>query len=332
MPGETSGSGGRGFGSRPVWRWIVRIALAGVVLAALLAFVPRRELSAAMGGVPPAVWVGAPIAFLAVHLIGVLKWRLLVNAGGAALPLRMAARCYYSGLFGNLFLPSIVGGDAVRAGLALPHSRSRSGLLLGSLVDRVLDLGGLVALAFAATLALPAAVAPSQRGAVGVVMVTLLLAGSMLVAVLWRLPYRRVPFRLRRLAGSARRAFRRLRSRPGVLVAAFVLGVGLQLLLLALAVWLGRWAGVETSLTVWLVVWPLAKLAALVPVTQGGIGVREAALVTLFGPFGVAAVPALATGLLFEAMLVGGSLAAGGLALALGDVRRRANGSQRASA
>jgi glycosyltransferase 2 family protein len=32
--------------------------------------------------------------------------------------------------------------------------------------------------------------------------------------------------------------------------------------------------------------WPLAKIAAVVPITQGGIGVREAALVVLLAPFG----------------------------------------------
>ena len=47
------------------------------------------------------------------------KWRLLVNAAGGGLSFRTAARAYYMGLFGNTFLPSIVGGDVVRAGVAL---------------------------------------------------------------------------------------------------------------------------------------------------------------------------------------------------------------------
>jgi glycosyltransferase 2 family protein len=307
----------RGEAAARARRWALRLALAAAVLAALVAVVPRDELTRALGAVPATVWLAAPLAFLAVHLVGVFKWRLLVNAAGAGLSARIALRCYLFGLFGNLFLPSVVGGDAVRAGLALPHSRSASALLLSSLVDRLLDLAALAALAGAATLALPATVAPAERGLLRTVATAVLLAGAAAVAALWKLPFRRLPYRLRRFAAAARRAFRRLRRRPAILLAAFALGAALQLALLGLAVWLGRHAGVEAPLLVWLVVWPLAKLAALAPVTQGGIGVREAALVALFRPFGVPAAAALATGLLFEAMLVGGSLLAGLVAAAL---------------
>jgi len=300
----------------------VRVLLAGIVLAALVAWVPSRELAAALRSASPSIWIGAPLAFLAVHLIGVVKWRLLINAAGAGLSVRTALRCYYSGLFGNLFLPSVVGGDAVRVTLAYSHSRSRSGLVLGSVVDRLLDLSGLLALAGAAMLAIPTRIAPGRPGAVAAAAAVVVVAGAALVTVAWRFPYRRVPMRWRRLAGASRRALRRLYRRPRLLAAAFLLAVGLQLVLLALAVWLGRSVGLEAPLGVWLVVWPLAKLAALLPLTQGGIGVREAALVALFRPFGVAPAPALAAGLLFEAMLVGGSLAAGGVALLLASGRR----------
>ena len=298
-------------------RWLLRVTLAALVLAALAAAMPRGELAAALGAVPAAVWAVAPLAFLAAHLVGLLKWRLLVNAGGAGLAWRIAARCYALGLFGNLFLPSVVGGDAVRAGLALRHSRSASGLLLGSLIDRLLDLAALVVLAAGATILAPAMLPLATRGLTRAVATALVLAGVALGALLWKLPFRRLPYRLRRCAAATRRASRRLRRRPRTLVAAFGLATALQLGLLALAVWLGRRAGVEAPLLVWLVVWPLAKLAALVPLTQGGIGVREAALVALFAPFGVPAAAALAAGLLFEVMLVGGSLAAGLVALAL---------------
>jgi uncharacterized membrane protein YbhN (UPF0104 family) len=305
-------------GARGAARWAVRLALSALVLAALVAAVPRRELAAALAAVPPAVWVAAPLAFLAVHLVGLVKWRLLVEAAGGGLGWRWAGCAYAAGLFGNLFLPSIVGGDAVRAGVALQRGRSTSALLLASVVDRLLDLAALVALAGVSALLAPAALPPAARGAAGVAAATLAAAALALGLVLWKLPARRLPYRLRRFAAAARRALRRLGGRPARLAAALALALALQLALLALAVWLGRRAGVGAPLVAWLVVWPLAKLAALAPVTQGGIGVREAALVALFLPFGVPAAAALAAGLLFEATLVGGSLGAGALALALG--------------
>jgi glycosyltransferase 2 family protein len=55
----------------------------------------------------------------------------------------------------------------------------------------------------------------------------------------------------------------------------------------------------------------LAKLAALLPLTQGGIGVREAALVGLLSPFGAAPHLVLAAGLVWEGVVIMGGLLAG---------------------
>ncbi len=68
---------------------------------------------------------------------------------------------------------------------------------------------------------------------------------------------------------------------------------------------------------VWLFVWPLGKISAVMPLTQGGIGVREAALAALFAPFGVPAVLAVAAGLAFQAVVISGGLVGGGISLIL---------------
>lgn len=303
-------------------RWALRSLLGLALLAALVAVIPGDALRASLRSVPRWIWLAAPLAFLAVHLLGVVKWRLLVNAAGAGLAPGVAARCYYYGLFGNLFLPSVVGGDAVRAGLALRHSKSASGLLLASLVDRLLDLVALATLAGVALVALPTAAAPALRGRLAGVAVAVLFAATLASVALRRLPVARLPRRVRRHLAEGRRALRRLRGEKATLAVASLLALALQVALLLLAVWLGGRAGVAAPFGVWVVVWPLAKLAALAPVTQGGIGVREAALVALFRPFGVPAAAALAAGLLFEVALILGSLLAGLLAWALRRDRR----------
>src|SRR5919109_1374434 len=112
-------------------RWVLRLVATFVTLALIVWWLPIDQLWAAIRSVPPATWPFALVVYLSAHLIGVVKWRLLVNTAGAGLPLRDAVHAYYWGLFGNLFLPSIVGGDVVRAGVALRRSRSKSALLLG---------------------------------------------------------------------------------------------------------------------------------------------------------------------------------------------------------
>ena len=311
-----------------VWRHpAFRVAGSVVVLALLFTVLPASELLAAMRRLPLAAWGLALATYLSLHLIGVAKWRLLVNAAGAGLPFLDAVRAYYSGLFGNTFLPSIVGGDVVRAGVAFGVVRSRSGLLLGSLVDRVQDIIGLGLVAGAGVLLSPRALAPESR-TVFIALGALLAAGGLAALVAWFVfPVRRLPFRWRRKFIPVRRAVRATASRPSKLVIALLLGMLLQSLLVVLNWLLGRAIGIDIPLYVWFFVWPLAKISGLLPVTQGGIGVREAAQAALFAPFGVSAVMAVATGLVFEVVIISGGLAGGAIAWLIG--RRPRNGASR---
>jgi glycosyltransferase 2 family protein len=116
---------------------------------------------------------------------------------------------------------------------------------------------------------------------------------------------------------KVRSALQAVAREPQALALAFLLGLMLQGLLVVLNAWLGRVIGIDIPLYVWLFVWPLAKIAGLLPVTQGGIGVREAAQAVLFAPFGVSAVHAVATGLVFEVIIITGGLCGGAIAYVL---------------
>lgn len=298
-------------------RLVLRITGSAIVLTLLFLFLPARELVQAIRSLHWTVWPLAIAAFLAFHLVGVTKWRLLANAAGAGFAFRDAWRAYYWGLFGNTFLPSIVGGDLVRVGVAFGRVRSRSALILGSLVDRVLDVIGLGVVAGIGALLCPRALDSRSRG-IFLGLVVLLATGAVIAFLSLRhFPVRRIPFRYRRRFVHVRRALRAVASRPQLVVAALLLGLSLQSLLVTLAWRLGVLVGIGVPFYVWLFVWPLAKVAALLPFTQGGIGVREAAQAALFAPFGVAAVSSVAAGLAFEVVIVSGGLTAGAISLLL---------------
>ena len=86
-------------------RWIAAL----VVLGVLLHFLPLDTVRSAIAHVPPEHFLAALAGYLLAHALGVLKWRMVVNAAGADLDLMTSLQCYGGGLFGTLFLPSIVG-------------------------------------------------------------------------------------------------------------------------------------------------------------------------------------------------------------------------------
>jgi uncharacterized protein (TIRG00374 family) len=286
-----------------------------------VALLPLRELGESLRAVEPSVWLASIAIYLGLHFIGVLKWRLLVNTAGATLGVGEAARCYYYGLFGNFFLPSIVGGDVVRAGLAFALTRRREAVVLGSLVDRLLDLVGLATIAGAGILLLPTALDARNQRVFSMLAALCVLVGLFAVVASLGLPVKRFPKKARRPVVRVRHALRAFRQHPGRAAVAFLSGVSLQTLLVVLNAWLGFEAGVRISFVVWLFVWPMAKISALAPVTQGGIGVREAAQVALFAPFGVPAAAAAAAGLIFQGVLLSGGLLGGAIAWLIGRSR-----------
>ena len=119
-----------------IFRWIAAIA----VFAILFHFLPLAPLRDALSQVPPIRFAIILIAYLLAHAVGILKWRMVVNTAGSELDFSTSAECYLGGLFGTLFLPSIIGGDVVRMAVGLRRSPRPAAVLAGNVVDRFLDV------------------------------------------------------------------------------------------------------------------------------------------------------------------------------------------------
>jgi uncharacterized membrane protein YbhN (UPF0104 family) len=282
-----------------------------LALFLLFHFLPAERVLHTLEKLPARLWLFILAGYLATHCIGVSKWRLMVNLGGARLNVRQAAQCYFAGLFGSLFLPSLIGGDIVRAALALRLGRSKAGVLLGCFLDRIVDLAALATLAGAGTLLIPGALGPSSRSIFLWLGAATVAAIALAGAVVAMIPVRRLSYRVRRWLVSLRHAGRSIAQRPRSVLGALSLAIVAQLAFIGLSIALAEACGLHLPFRAWLFAWPLAKLSAAIPVTQGGIGVREAALAALLAPFGAPPVLTVAAGLAWEAVVITGALLGG---------------------
>jgi uncharacterized protein (TIRG00374 family) len=290
---------------------LFRLGGSTLILGLLLTFLPFGQVWSAIRRIPPWLSLGLLGFWLALNLLGVVKWRMLINVAGAGLSFRQAVRCYYGGQFGNIFLPSLIGGDMVRGALAFKVSRSKAAVVLGSLIDRVQDVIGLGAIAATGALLLPRSLDPQSRKVFLAFAGVLAVGGLLTVGVLLAMPVRRFPFKVRRIIVKLRRAGKSTYGRRDLVLLSLGLGVILQVTQVGMNCWLGLACGLHIGFGVWLFAWPLAKISALLPVTQGGIGVREVALVGLMAPFGAPPVLTAAAGLVFEAISTIGGLLSG---------------------
>jgi glycosyltransferase 2 family protein len=202
----------------------------------------------------------------------------------------------------------------VRLAVGLRKSPNPAGVLAGNVLDRFLDMCAQAGLVLLGIILLPGSLPASfttqaKRGmlALGGLFAVLVVVSLLLYKPL--LGGRSVGFR-RKLA-RLRHALRMGWRKPHVLIFGWILGTGIQSTFLFLTALLAISCGLYLPLRVWFFGWPLAKLAALLPLTQGGIGVREAALVGLLAPFGAPGPLVLASGLVWEGVVIVGGLIAG---------------------
>jgi glycosyltransferase 2 family protein len=303
-------------------RWLAAAAVIGV----LLRFLPLHLLAEAIRRVPATTFFAILLGYLCAHAVGIAKWRMVVNAAGARLDFRTSAQCYTGGLFGTLFLPSIIGGDVVRLAVGLRRSPNPAAVLAGNVADRFVDVAAQGGLVLVGIVLLPGALPASLQGQAQKALFYLG-AGFAVLILFALLLYRPLlggrSIRFRRRLARLRHALRGVSGAPHVLLAAWLLGTAIQATFLLLTANLAESCGLVLPLRDWFFAWPLAKLAAILPLTQGGIGIREAALVGLLSPFGAAPHLVLAAGLVWEAVVITGGLVSGLGAFLLG--RRETN-------
>jgi uncharacterized membrane protein YbhN (UPF0104 family) len=299
--------------SRSTSKTWLKVAMSALVLAVLFVVLPWAEVRASFSRLSLSVWVAVLGGFLFGHLVGAYKWWSMLTTMGVPFSLREGVRCYAAGLFANLCLPGIVGGDVVRASLATRGAGRVEAVVLGSLADRGIDLTALAVVMGAGALFAGSQVS-STIVQVGLWLLAAGLAGGLLAGfLLVLLPGQRWLGRFRRPLMRIRVALRKLTRRPSTAIVCFTLALGIQGGFVLLNAWIGRSLGVAVPIEAWFVAWPLAKLAGLLPVSLGGLGVRDATLGAILVVFGAGAAEGVVTSLIWQTVLICGGLLAGAL-------------------
>ncbi len=296
---------------------VCRIAISLGIIAFILIRLPLEELWSTITRVSVFLWIFVVVAFVLGHIVGVIKWNLLVNLKGKVLPFSVACRCYYAGLFANLCLPSLVGGDLIRAGIAIKHSNEKGAVILGSLLDRFLDICALVLIIYMGAMISPAVLAAEDRKFLVWFFVFLSFAFLFTISLLFFPFIGYLPKKISELIVRIRNIIFHLIKNPQRAFAAFVMALFIQSGFVLLNIILGTTCGIHIPLSVWFLAWPLAKLSALMPISMGGLGVREVALAVILERFSVPYTNSVGLGLLWETILIAGGVLGGGIYLFL---------------
>jgi uncharacterized membrane protein YbhN (UPF0104 family) len=209
---------------------------------------------------------------------------------------------YFVGMFTNLLVPGLVGGDAAKS-VYLGRRHGRMGEAIASVVaDRAVGLLGLFWLVALAAIFLHPASIPSWMIAAAIAAGVVTLAGLLLSPQIARLIHL-MPRPLRRVGGIVAPYL----YNPAALIPAIALSIVLQIGLAVGQYLLAVGLGMTVPLSLFIFCVPVANVFASLPVTFNGLGIRESAYLLLFGMAGMRKEEAIALGLLwFAATMVGG--------------------------
>jgi glycosyltransferase 2 family protein len=250
----------------------------------------------------PAAWKYASeqndwFLFLAAALLafqiacGACRWQVILRALNAVMPFVETARIYYIGAFFGTCMVASVGGDVARGWLMYRNNIRVGTAAISVILDRVAALTGVAIIILAVT---PFFVKVVGRAYFAPALIFACLAaagllGIVIVAQLDRISVGRLArFRLLNQLATLGAATRQVFLRPTTSIPVLALGVATQLGGSLAAYAIARSLALNVTATECLILMQPVTLLATLPISIGGWGVREAAVVTFFGLVGVA--------------------------------------------
>ena len=229
----------------------------------------------------------AVLVFAASNVLGALQWHLLLRAQRLAITYRQSLVFYLVGVFFNNVLLGNIGGDALRIYDIRRLTGETSGGMAATFLDRFVGLFTTCSLALAAYPLIADARGPGLFSGLLVVWLGLLVLLAMglsrrLGHSLERVSARVLPNRLHRLVSKLRMSIAVYRHQLPLLGAVLLLSLAVQFMRILVYWTAGLAVGMQAGLIHFVCFQPVAAVVAALPISIGGLGVRENLLVELF--------------------------------------------------
>ena len=265
--------------------------------------------------------------FVISNILGALQWYLLLQVQDLEISFKQALIFYLVGVFFNNVLLGNIGGDALRIYDIKRLTGKSSGGVAATFMDRFIGLFSTCSLALAAY--------PMISGAAGAWVVSVLIPVWLGLVVflamglsrrlggsLESLGGRFLPTRLNDLAHHLRSSIMAYRHRGGLLVGIWAISLAVQFARILVYFCAGLAVGMHPGLLYFVCFQPVTAIIAALPISIGGLGVRENTLVELFHNLGIATEVSTAMSLLgYTAGIIASLL--GGIAFVIRRVERK---------
>jgi len=312
------------------WRFGMKLLISLGLLAFLLSRTDLQAIGALFRSLRLPLLVLSLLLYILTQILSSLRWRCLLQAEQINLSFWKLILLYFEGMFFNLMLPTLIGGDVVRGYHVFRLTRRHEASLASILVER---LSGYVAMIMIACIALipaypylhdPAVVWLTAASAAALIGVIAGLLSDQVQTLFFRLlntaGLTRFHETLHGLYEAVQRYWRHRR--------ALLLAVGLSLILQSLGIiifyLISRSLNFLVPLRYFFLFVPLITVVSMLPISVAGLGVREASSVYFFAKVGLDSASAMSLSLLWFAVTALSS-SLGGIVFLIGHSQQDAH-------
>jgi uncharacterized membrane protein YbhN (UPF0104 family) len=250
------------------------------------------------------VWISGILIYIFGQIISAYKWKVLSRAAGFHRPLQDHAAFYFIGMFFNLFLPTSIGGDAVKSYYLSRHDPGgrTAPAIYTVLAERFTGFVVMFWIGAAALLLSPSEVIHPT--------VKIFAAACSVLGTVFTLFFPSLvgAFKQRAWAQAMLRDIAVYWRSPAVIVRALIWSLIFHFLVTVVHIIIGKSMGLAVPLHYYFIAYPAASLAGFIPVSFNGIGPREGTYIYLFSLVGISRPDALAFGIIWLGIMICASL------------------------
>ncbi len=252
------------------------------------------------------------------YVLAIFRWEMLLKAAKIQLPLKRVIISYAGGVFFNLFLPSTIGGDLMRSIDLATHTKKPRQVVATVLLDRISGYVGLVTLTLLAVL-FGWRLIQDRSVLFSVAMITFVLI--IVLSVLFNKPlYEKInkilysprAGRLREAVKDLHQEMHIFRHHKRMIINNLICSLLIQVVVPVTFFIIALSLGIRINIIYFFVFIPIISAISLLPISLGGLGLRDAMTIFFFAKAGMSQGSAFAMSLLgFSFILISGLI--GGL-------------------
>lgn len=264
---------------------------------------------------------GAISSYCILH-IGMIRWKIILDAQGLKMSWNRCFCMYFMGQFFNTFMFGSTGGDLIRAFYAAKETHHKKTEAVATVfIDR---MTGLIALYLIAAVMLIVRAKFFLNhweihlpAIIMIGMITATVAGLIIIFNIRRFNNWPPANKIRQYP-KIRQTIKRIlisiylyRRRTGILAWALLLSLAIQAFMIMQCYCIGRCFQITLGIVDYLTVIPIIISLSAIPITPGGLGIREGLAVALFGAMAVTSAQALPLSLMIYFVSVAWGLMGG---------------------